>query len=63
MALTRLERERLTDSQLKIESVTASLKKVNPKNIPGYSEIEECLQDTDKNLKEALRESNSSGSD
>jgi hypothetical protein len=54
-----VERERLTDSQLKLESVTASLKQVNPKKIPGFSEIEECLQDADETLKEALRESHS----
>ena len=57
MALTRMEKERLTDSQLKIQSVAKSLKYVDPKKVPDLAEIEECLEDADKNLKEALRAS------
>jgi hypothetical protein len=57
MALTRLERERITDSRLKIQAVANSLKHVDPKKVPDFEEIEECLEDTDKNLGGALRSS------
>ena len=59
VALTRLERERLTDSQMKIQSVAKSMKHVDPKKVTGFAEIEECLEDADKSLKEALRGSKS----
>jgi hypothetical protein len=55
MALTPVERERLTDGRLKIQSVADSLKHVDPKHIPGVEEIQECLEDADKSLSGALR--------
>ena len=55
MALTRVERERVTDSRQKVQSVTNSLKHVNPNKIPHFEEIEECLEDADKNLAKALQ--------
>jgi hypothetical protein len=55
MALTKTERERVTDSMLKIQSVTKSLRKVNPADIPDFEQIEACLEDTDQNLRLALR--------
>jgi len=55
MTLTRIERERLTDSRLKIQSVARSLNHVDPKKIPDFREIEKCLEDADKNLGVALR--------
>jgi len=57
MALTRVEKERLTDSRLKLQAVTRSLREVDPDRIPGYEEIEDCLEDADKNLGKALRSS------
>jgi len=57
MTLTRVERERITDSRLKIQAVASSLKGVDPKKIPDFEEIEECLQDADRNLRGALRSS------
>ena len=57
MALTRLERERLTDSQLKLEAVANSLKGVNPEEIPQLAEISECLEDADQSIRKALRQS------
>lgn len=59
MALTRVERERISDSRLKLQSVSNSLKHVDPEKIPHFDEIEECLGDADKNLGGALQSSES----
>jgi len=53
VALTRLEKERLTGSRLKILSVARSLKEIDPKKVRGFSEIEDCLEDAGERLKEA----------
>ena len=55
MALTRVERERVNDSRLKIRSVAESLRAVDPDEIPEFEEIEACLEDAEKNLDQALR--------
>jgi len=57
MALTRIERERITDSRLKIQFVASSLNHVDPQKIPDYEEIEKCLASADKGLGAALRSS------
>ena len=57
MVLTRVERERITDSRLKLQSVSNSLKHIAPEKIPHFDEIEECLGDAEKNLGGALRSS------
>ncbi|SPF48761.1 hypothetical protein SBA4_3960005 [Candidatus Sulfopaludibacter sp. SbA4] len=57
MTLTRLERERITDSRLKIQAVANSLKDVDPKKVPDFQEIQDCLKDADKSLGGALRSS------
>ena len=54
MSLTRVERERLTDSKLKIEAVAESLKHVDPEKLPEYEEIEQCLESADRSLSGAL---------
>ena len=59
MALTRVEKERVTDSRLKIQSVNNSLKHVDPKKVPHFEEIQECLEDAEKSLGGALRSSES----
>jgi hypothetical protein len=56
MTLTRVERERITDSRMKIRSIAKSLQHVDPKKIPDVEAIEKCLDDADKNLSGALRE-------
>jgi hypothetical protein len=56
MALTRLEREKITDGMLKIQSARASLDAVDATKIPEFHELEECLEDADKNLGLALKE-------
>jgi hypothetical protein len=57
MALTRVEKERITDSRLKVQSVSNSLKQLNPSKIPDFEEIEECLENADKSLWRALHSS------
>jgi hypothetical protein len=55
MALTRVEQERITDSRLKVQSIANSLRHIDPNKIRHFEEIQECLEDTDRSLKEALR--------
>jgi hypothetical protein len=55
MRLTRLERERLTDSKLKLQSVAESLKHVDPKKVQSFDEIQTCLDAAEHNLNGALR--------
>jgi hypothetical protein len=55
MALTRVERERVSDSRLKIQSAADTLKDVDPEKIPNYEEIQSCLATADKYLDGVLR--------
>ena len=57
MALTRLEREKITDSVLKIQSARASLDNLDRSKISDLEEIESCLKSADRNLTQALRRS------
>lgn len=54
MALTKAEKERLADSRMKLQAVAKSLRRVDPKAIPDFEQIESCLEDADKNLGVAL---------
>jgi hypothetical protein len=54
MNLTPVERERITDSLLKIQSARASLENVDDTKYPNAEEIESCLESADQHLKEAL---------
>lgn len=54
MKLTETERERISDGVLKIQSVRASLDHVGKSKIENREEIEECLEDVDDRLREAL---------
>ena len=56
-ALTRVEKERIVDSRLKIQAVAKSLKGVDRQKVPDFDEIEECLDGADKSLGGALRSS------
>ena len=56
MSLTNVEREKITDSMLKIQSVRASLEDMDETKIPDYDEIEGCLSTVDKSLRLALRQ-------
>ena len=55
MRLTRVEREKITDSVLKIQSVRASLEQMDANKIEEFDEIQSCLKTADKNLSRALR--------
>lgn len=52
--LTLVERERITDSMLKIQSVRSSLESVDDDKVPDMLEIETCLENADQNLRAAL---------
>lgn len=54
MALNREEKERISDSRLKIQSVTRSLHQIDPDKIPKLEEIQDCLEDAEESLKGAL---------
>ena len=53
--LTEEERERVKDSKHSIQSAAASLSRVDPRKIPKLEEVEECLENADKVLREALQ--------
>ena len=55
MKLTQAEKERITDSQMKLQSVANSLRHVDPKKLADFEDIQECLEDADKSLGGALR--------
>ena len=55
MDLTKEERARITDSKHKIQSVADSLTHVDPRKIPNFDAIEECLENADESLRGALR--------
>jgi len=54
MGLTRVDKERISDSRMKLQSVANSLKQVNPQAINGIDEIQDCLREAEKSLKGAL---------
>jgi hypothetical protein len=55
MRLTRVERERISDSRLKIQSVADTLNYLDKAKVPELDEIQECLDDAEKSLSGALR--------
>lgn len=55
MSLTKVEMERISDSRLKLQSVTSSLDHVDPDKVPGFDDIQECLDEAEKALGGALR--------
>jgi hypothetical protein len=52
--LTPTERERITDSMLKIQSVRDSLDHLEHGKIPAMQEIHSCLKTADDSLRTAL---------
>ena len=56
MELTKVEREKITDGMLKIQSARASLEDVDATKIPEFEDLEDCLEDADKNLNRALKQ-------
>jgi hypothetical protein len=59
MALTRLERERITDTRLKLQSAANTLNQIDPAKVPDFDDIQDCLEDAEKSLGGALRLSKS----
>ena len=58
MALTLLEREAITDSVLKIQSIQASLSHIDDAKVPDMNEIHECLDNAHGRLRQVLRSAN-----
>jgi hypothetical protein len=56
MALTKLEREIITDSMLKIQSVQASLDQLDEVDLIDRPEIDNCLKSANTSLREALHD-------
>lgn len=52
--LNRVERERLQDSRLRIQSIVDALSGVDANKVPHYEEINNCLRDAVESLKLAL---------
>jgi hypothetical protein len=55
MSLTTLEREVITDSMLKIQSVQASLDQIDGSKLLDIDEIHSCLRTANKSFSAALR--------
>ena len=54
MPLTRLEREILTDSLLKVQSIEASLDQLSEVEMIDLNEIHSCLKSANKSFRMAL---------
>jgi hypothetical protein len=52
--LTLMERERITDSMLKLQSARESLNQLEAGKIPAMQEINSCLKTADDSLRSAL---------
>lgn len=61
MPLTNVEREKITDSVLKIQSVQVSLRGIDEKKIRDFDEIDRCLRTAHQNLRLALADTSQRG--
>jgi hypothetical protein len=57
MHLTKLEREVITDSMLKIQSIQASLDQIDETKLLDSDQIQSCLKSADNSFRAALRSS------
>jgi hypothetical protein len=55
MGLSRVEREKITDTVLKIQSASSTLEEFDDTKIPEVEGVQNCLKDADKTLRTALR--------
>jgi hypothetical protein len=55
MGLTKVEKERISDSRMKLQSISISLDQIDPDRVPGLDDIQECLGEAEKALSVALR--------
>ena len=53
--LTEEERARVSDGKHNLQAASEALSTVDRSKIPNLDQIEECLEDADKNLREALQ--------
>jgi hypothetical protein len=56
MPLTKLEREVITDSMLKIQSIQTSLNHIDDDKLINADEIHSCLKSANKSFRTALRD-------
>jgi hypothetical protein len=56
MTLTKVDRERITDSQLNIQAAAHTLGEVDMHKVDGLQGIQECLEDAERKLRKALRD-------
>jgi len=54
MSLSKLEREVITDSMLKIQSIEASLNQIDGSKLLDIDEIHSCLKTAGKSFRTAL---------
>lgn len=59
MALTKLEREVIIDSMLKVQSIQASLEQIDDSKVPESKEIQDCLENADHRFRVALKDTTS----
>jgi len=55
MLLTKLEREVITDSMLKIQSIQASLNQIDETKLLDSEEIQSCLRTANNSFRAALK--------
>jgi hypothetical protein len=55
--LSKVDRERITDSVLKIQSVRAQLEHLDDTKLSEIEEIKDCLDDADDTMRDALKSS------
>jgi hypothetical protein len=54
MTLTKLEREVITDSMLKIQSIQASLNQIDETKLIDSEQIQSCLKTANRSFRAAL---------
>jgi len=54
MRFTRLEREKITDGFLSIQSAESALRDVDESKVPGLDGIHNCLKSADRTLRRIL---------
>ena len=59
MPLNKLEREVITDSMLKVQSIQASLDQIDDSKVPGIEGIQSCLKSANRSFRSALRSGDS----
>jgi hypothetical protein len=55
MPLSRVDRERITDSVLKIQSIRTQLDYLDESKLSEIEEIKDCLENADDNMRDALK--------